>query len=123
MKNTKILYWTTTIIIFLFEGVMPALTGTSEVAKAGITGLGYPLYFVYLLVVFKVLGSLGLILPQVKGNVKEWVYAGFGFDFIFAFLSLLIVGGVSSTLIVPIITMILLVLSYRSYHKLQTHKA
>ena len=54
MKTTKIVYWVTTILIFLFEGVMPALTGHSEMSKQGITHLGYPLYFVTLLVVFKV---------------------------------------------------------------------
>lgn len=123
MKKHKIIFWITTLIIFVFEGVMPALTFNTPMAKAGISSLGYPEYFGYILVVFKVLGSLGLIIPAVKGHVKEWVYAGFGFDFVFAFLSLLIVGGVSGLLIIPLVCMILLILSYRSYHKLQALKA
>lgn len=122
MKKQQIIFWVTTLIIFVFEGVMPLLTFNSAAAKAGIANLGYPEYFGYILVVFKVLGSLGLVIPRVTGAVKEWIYAGFGFDFIFAFLSLLIVGGVSGLLIIPVVCMILLVLSYRSYHKIQDLK-
>ena len=33
MKKDKIIYWTATILIFLFEGVMPALTSHTEMAK------------------------------------------------------------------------------------------
>ena len=65
MKTTKILFWTTTIIIFLFEGVMPALTSQTELAKEGIRHLGYPAYFGMALVVFKVVGTIILILTQV----------------------------------------------------------
>lgn len=97
---------------------MPAFTSQTEVAKEGIRHLGYPDYFGVLLVFFKVTGSIALILPGIRGRLKEWVYAGFGFDFIFAFLSLLIVDGASVLLAVPLICMVLLVLSYRAYHKL-----
>jgi len=33
MKKDKIIYWTSTIIIALFEGVMPALTSQTELEK------------------------------------------------------------------------------------------
>ncbi|HNP33646.1 MAG TPA: DoxX family protein, partial [Flavobacterium sp.] len=87
MKNHKIIFWTTTIIIFLMEGVMPALTSQTEMAKEGIRHLGYPQYFGNALVVFKVLGALTLIIPAMPKRLKEWAYAGFGFDFIFASIS------------------------------------
>lgn len=45
MKLNKIIFWVTTVILFLFEGVMPALTFNSEMAKEGIRHLGYPEYF------------------------------------------------------------------------------
>jgi hypothetical protein len=32
-KKTKCIYWTATTIIALFEGVMPALTSKTELAK------------------------------------------------------------------------------------------
>jgi hypothetical protein len=45
MKKDKIIFWVTTTLIFLFEGVMPALTSQTELAKEGIKHLGYPEYF------------------------------------------------------------------------------
>lgn len=118
MKTTKLLYWIPTVIIFLFEGVMPALTGHTEAAKEGIRHLGYPEYFGTLLVVFKVGGSVLLIIPRLPHRIKEWVYAGFAFDFIFAFSSLLLVDGFGALLILPAAFMILLVISYVNYNKL-----
>lgn len=44
MKTTTITYWTATIIIFLFDGLLPALTSNTELARQGISHLGYPDY-------------------------------------------------------------------------------
>jgi hypothetical protein len=65
MKKINIIYWTATMIIILMEGVMPALTSQTELAKEGIRHLQYPEYFGNTLVVFKVLGALILLSPQV----------------------------------------------------------
>ena len=81
--------------------------------------MGYPLYFVTLLTVFKVLGSLALIIPIVPARVKEWAYAGFAFDFIFALLSVWIVLGFGVILLPVVIAIAVLVLSYVSYHKIK----
>lgn len=118
MKNDKIIFWVTTGIIFLTQGIAEIFIGMQESTITGLMQLGYPAYFLKLLVVFKVLGAFALILPQVPKMVKEWAYVGFGFDFIFAFLSVWIVSGVNAGLAIPVVAMILLVLSYRSYHKL-----
>jgi hypothetical protein len=40
LKNNKIIFFTTTAIIALFEAVMPALTSQTELAKEGIRHLG-----------------------------------------------------------------------------------
>ncbi len=85
MKKDKIIYWTATTIIALFEGVMPALTSQTELAKEGIRHLGYPEYFGNALVIFKVLGVLALVIPKIPKRVKEWAYAGLSFNLIFAF--------------------------------------
>ena len=87
MKKQTILFWIANSIIALFEGVMPVLTSQTELAKEGIKHLGYPPYFVNALVVFKVLGVLALVLPQIPKRIKEWAYAGFAFNFIFATIS------------------------------------
>ncbi|MCA9353142.1 DoxX family protein [Patescibacteria group bacterium] len=119
MKTTKTIFWITTIIIFLFEGVLPALTSHSEMSVNSFIHLGYPLYFISLLTVFKVLGSLALVIPQVSPRIKEWAYVGFGIDFIAALVSVWVVDGFGLMLLMPVAFMIILVISYRSYHKIR----
>ena len=120
MKKAKIIFWISTGLIFVFEGVMPTLFGQSEMSIQGFTHLGYPVYFVTLMTIFKVLGVLALIIPAVPARVKEWAYAGFGFDFLCAFISICIVDGLGSMVAPAVIAMVLLVLSYTNYHKLNT---
>jgi len=122
MKKAKIIFWTTTILIFLFEGVMPALTSQSEMAKEGLRHLGYPEYFGVALVVFKILGVLALVIPQVPNRVKEWAYAGFAFDFIFASISHFVVDGVDFQGFFPLIVLAVLMTSYVYHHKIQRYK-
>lgn len=117
MKKDKIIFWTATIFIFLFEGVMPAFTSQTKLAKEGITHLGYPEYFGTILVVFKVIGVLALVIPKVPKRIKEWAYAGFAFDFIFACLSHWSVDGFGFQTIFPLLIMAVLVVSYIYYHK------
>ncbi|ADQ78785.1 hypothetical protein Palpr_0629 [Paludibacter propionicigenes WB4] len=118
MKKEKVFFWTATIFIALFEGLMPALTWQSELAKEGIRHLGYPEYFGNALVVCKVLGVLALIIPLVPKRVKEWAYAGFAFDFIFATISHGAVDGINGQTFFPLIILGILAVSYIYYHKL-----
>lgn len=122
MKNAKIIFWVTTIIIFLFEGVMPAFTSQTEMAKEGIKHLGYPEYFGNALVIFKILGVLILVIPSVPKNVKEWAYAGFGFDFIFASISHFAVDGINIQSFFPLLFLVILAISYIYYHKIERYK-
>ena len=117
MKTTKIIFWTTTSLIFLFQGVMPALTSQTEMAKEGISHLGYPEYFGMMLVICKVLGSLALIIPKVPSRLKEWAYAGFTFDFLAACVSNWVVDGAGQA-VFPLIVLVILGMSYVTYHKL-----
>jgi len=120
MKKQKIIFWVTTSIIFLMEGVMPALTSQTEMAKEGIRHLGYPEYFGNALVVFKVVGTLLLIIPQVPKRIKEWAYAGFAFDFIFASISHFAIDGMDFQSFFPLLFLGILIASYVSYHKLNS---
>ncbi len=122
MKKDKIIFWSATIIIALFEGVMPALTSQTELAKEGIRHLGYPEYFGNALVVFKILGVLVLVIPQVPKRIKEWAYAGFAFDFIFASISHGAVDGVNVQTFFPLVFLGILTVSYMYYHKLNMSK-
>ena len=120
MKKDKIIFWTTTTIIFLFEGVLTALTSQTDAAKQGVSHLGYPLYFGNALVVFKVLGALILIIPQVPKRLKELAYAGFVFDFLFASISHFAVDGMDFQSFFPLIFLAILGASYFYYHKLHS---
>lgn len=122
MKKEKILFWTATTLIALFEGVMPALTSQTELAKEGIRHLGYPEYFGNALVVFKILGVLILVIPQVPKRLKEWAYAGFTFDFLFAAISHGAVDGINGQTFFPLVVLGVLAISYVYYHKLNAHK-
>jgi DoxX-like family len=117
MKKTKIIFWVATAIIFLMEGVLPALTSQTALAKEGIRHLGYPAYFGNMLVVCKVAGALALLVPQIPARIKEWAYAGFGLVFIAAAVSHGAVDGLGNfQTFFPLIFLVILILSYRAYH-------
>ncbi len=118
-KSTKIIYWVSTVIIFLFEGLMPALTSQTEMAKEGIKHLQYPEYFGTMLVVFKVLGALVLIIPQISKRIKEWAYVGFAIDFLSASVSIIAVDGLTGMAAFPLVVFAILIISYVTYHKIQ----
>lgn len=112
------IYWTSTIIIFLLEGVIPALTSHTTLAIEGIRHLGYPDYFRVMLAIFKVAGALALVLPVVKGRVKEWAYAGFAFTMLSAFVSHWVVNGLNGPTMFPLFIFAILITSYLCYHRL-----
>jgi hypothetical protein len=122
MKKAKTLFLITTGIIFIMEGVVPLLTIKSPMAVAGITGLGYPVYFVAYLSILKFLGGCALIIPAVPARVKEWAYAGYTFDFFSAFVSIWAVAGFGVPLLLPLVALVILFISYKQYHKLQAAK-
>lgn len=118
MKSAKIIFWISTTLIFLFEGVLPAFFSRSKQSIEGFQHLGYPLYFVTILTVFKVAGALALIIPRVPGRIKEWAYAGFGIDFICASASYMTVDGFGGFAMFPLIVLAVLIVSYIYYHKI-----
>ncbi|MFZ1687743.1 MAG: DoxX family protein [Flavobacteriales bacterium] len=93
-KRNKIIYWVATIWLALgmvATGIQQLLHLPVEGALAppgvyGITQLGYPVYFLTILGVWKLLGVLALLVPKFP-LVKEWAYAGFFFLLIGALFS------------------------------------
>src|SRR5512134_193957 len=85
-KSAKIIYWIATIWLSL--GMLA--TGMQQLFKVelegalsppgvyGITQLGYPIYLLTLLGVWKILGVIALLIPGFS-LLKEWAYAGFFF--------------------------------------------
>lgn len=122
MKTTKITYWIATILIFLLDGLMPALTSNTELAKQGISHLGYPDYFRVMLTFFKITGAIVLVVPAIKSRFKEWAYVGFGINFICAAISHWVVDGFGGNTIFPLVAFAILAVSYIFYHKLKDAK-
>ena len=65
MKKNKTIFWIATIIIILWEGVMPLGTVlfAPQYATVGTKALGYPDYFGYTLIICKVLGVIAIGVP------------------------------------------------------------
>ncbi len=114
MKRKRIIFWTATIIVFLFEGLMPlgTLLFAPEYTNAGTEPLGYPDYFAYALVICKVLGATALMIPKLHPTIKEWAYAGLTFNLVFAFISHTVVDGNIAYMVMPIVIGAILAVSY-----------
>ena len=95
MENKKwkvIVYWVATSLLAI--GMLQS--GIFAVIKAKIwvdliTSLGYPVYFLYILGIWKILGVIAILVPKFR-LVKEWAYAGFFFAMTGALVSHLAVG-------------------------------
>jgi len=78
-KRNKIIYWIATI--FLAFGVLAG--GAQQMLQTGgyvdiARQLGYPLYLLSILGVWKILGVVAVLIPKFP-LLKEWAYAGFFF--------------------------------------------
>ena len=85
-KRNKIIYWIATIWLSLgmtATGLVQLFRVRSEGAVAppgadGIKLLGYPVYFLTILGIWKILGVVAVLIPKFP-LLKEWAYAGFFF--------------------------------------------
>jgi DoxX-like family len=103
MKGKMIAYWICTVVIALCigsGGAAQALRVPQNVE--GMIALGYPLHFIVLLGVWKVLGALTLLAPQLR-LVKEWAYAGIFIDLSGAVVAAAANGGGAFHIIAPIV--------------------
>lgn len=123
MKKNKIIFWVATIIIVLWEGVMPlsSLLISPEYATLGTKPLGYPDYFAYALIVCKALGTLAISVPKTPSKLKEWAYAGLTFNLIFAFISHACVDQNIGFMLLPLVVLGILAVSYVYNQKVYTH--
>jgi hypothetical protein len=114
MKKNKIIYWIATIIIILWEGVMPlgTLLFAPQYVTAGTKPLGYPDYFAYALIICKVLGVIAIAYPKTPALLKEWAYAGLTFSLIFAFISHACVDKNIGFMVMPLAFLGILAVAY-----------
>jgi hypothetical protein len=111
-KSTKIIYWVATIWLALgmfSTGIVQFIKMKEEVAV--ITGLGYPIYFLTLLGLWKILGVVVVLIPKFP-LLKEWTYAGFFFAMSGAIFSHLAVGNGAKELFGPVLLLVLTAVSW-----------
>jgi len=78
-KRNKIIYWIATIWLalgMLSTGIVQLLKLQADVDL--MTTLGYPVYLLTILGVWKILGVVAVLIPKYP-LLKEWAYAGFFF--------------------------------------------
>ena len=76
-----------------------------------IVPLGYPLYFLYILGIWKILGVIAILIPKF-GLLKEWAYAGFFFAMSGAVFSHTASGDSMSEIAPSLILLIMTVVSW-----------
>ena len=111
-KRNKILYWIATIFLafgMLAGGVQQMLQIGGYVDIAG--QLGYPLYLLSILGVWKILGAVAVLIPKAP-LVKEWAYAGFFFAMSGAAISHIAMGQSLNAIFPSFVLLIVTVLSW-----------
>jgi uncharacterized membrane protein YphA (DoxX/SURF4 family) len=101
MKAKKIGYWVSTVVVALL--LLSGGVGQVTLLNAeGFTRLGFPIYFMVLLGVWKLLGGVALLVPRFP-RVKEWAYAGIFIDFSGAAVTAAATGSGAGHVIAPIV--------------------
>lgn len=119
MNRQKIIYWlTTSLFSFWMLGNAYAYL-TSEEAKRLCVHFGFPDYFRVELAIAKLIGVIVLLLPIIKGRLKEWAYAGFVITVISGFIAHLAAGDSLPGSFSALFALVLVLISYASYHRLQ----
>jgi len=111
-KANKIIYWISTIWLSLgmVSSAIVQLINLKEEIEL-FTHLGYPIYFLYLLGVWKLLGVIAVLLPKFL-IVKEWAYAGFFFAMSGAVYSHIVVGDGFGEIFPCLLLLVLTVVSW-----------
>lgn len=111
-KRDKIIYWIATVWLslgMLSTGIVQLLQLEENIQSMEL--LGYPMYLLSILGVWKILGVITILIPKFP-LLKEWAYAGFFFIMSGAIVSHLAVGDETVTFFGPTLLLILTVVSW-----------
>lgn len=114
-KRNKIIYWASTALVsiaMLNSGMIQLFR--IEAALYDVTAmshLGYPVYFLSILGIWKLLGVTALLVPKFP-LIKEWAYAGFVFLLSGAAVSHMVVGDKVSEWGISLFLLTLTVISW-----------
>ena len=111
-KRDKIIYWVSTLWLALgmtSTGIVQLIHTKEEVDL--FTRIGYPIYFLTILGIWKLLGVIAVLFPKFP-LVKEWAFAGFFFAMSGAILSHVANGSGAMDYFGPILLIVLTVVSW-----------
>ena len=111
-RRNKIIYWIATIWLSLgmvSTGIVQIIPLEEEATK--MKALGYPMYFLTIIGVWKILGSIAILLPKLP-LVKEWAYAGFFFVMSGAIFTHIAAGDKASESFGPSLLLVLIAISW-----------
>ena len=111
-KRNKIIYWISTIWLALgmLAGGLQQIFHTKGFVDI-IVHLGYPLYFLYIIGVWKILGVIAILIPRFK-LAKEWAYAGLFFAMSGAVFSHLAMGDPAKEIFPSVLLIVLILVSW-----------
>ncbi len=111
-KSRKIIYWVATVWLSLgmvSTAIVQLMKMKEEVDM--MARLGYPLYFLTIIGIWKILGTLAVLVPGFP-VVKEWAYAGFFFVSSGAIWSHVAMGDAITDILPPLLLLVLTVVSW-----------
>jgi hypothetical protein len=111
-KKNKIIYWIATVWLalgMLSTGIVQLIKMKEEVVM--MNHLGYPLYFLTILGIWKILGIIAVLIPKFP-LLKEWAYAGFFFAMSGAIFSHIAVGDGAKEFFGPTLLLVLTFVSW-----------
>lgn len=114
-----LIYWIITGLFsaFMIFSSIGGLTLEPEAVELLHGHLGYPIYFIQWISVFKLIGAIAILLPMVPARVKEWAYFGFFVDLVTGAFSFYAMGDPVSQWAPMFIFIGLLVFAYILHHK------
>lgn len=111
-KKNKIIYWIATLWLSLgmvSSGIVQLLKMKEEVDM--FAHLGYPVYFLTMLAIWKFLGVVAVLIPRFP-LLKEWAYAGFFFAMSGAVYSHVASGDSAGETFPPVLLLVLTLVSW-----------
>lgn len=111
-KRNKIIYWIATIWLglgMLSTGIVQLFKLEADVDV--MAQLGYPVYLLTILGIWKILGVVAVLIPKLP-LVKEWAYAGFFFAMSGAAISHIASGGSVGEIFPSLLLLALTVVSW-----------
>ncbi len=112
-KRNKIIYWISTVWLALgmLSTAIVQLFFRVQEEKDFIANLGYPVYILTILGVWKFLGVVAVLIPK-HPLLKEWAYAGFFFAMSGAIFSHIASGDAMNEMFPAMLLLILTVVSW-----------